>query len=361
MNQAVIPGDNRSRPAPAAIPFVHGASLVPFVDFLESCGAPAQRWLATARVPTLQLYEPEGLVPLHAGYRFLELATRREGLADLACQVAGRHSVFLLGPLGTLLRRSATVLEYLHTGARLVSVLENRGTSFWLTSDDSGVRVNQSLAGGPGPGPAVADAYTFLLTVNAVREMLEYDWWPGEVRLRSGTDAALESWVAAFPGKVLTGQPYTSFTIPRSALLRPLPARLRQGGGVNGTGSDPGATLPDTFLDSIERLVDAMLLEGQDRVSQVAEAAGHSTRNLQRRLTDAGTSFTSLLVTCRLRRAKQWLESSTMPVAEIAAELDYTDASNFARAFRRETGLSPAAYRQASALVREGARGQSAA
>jgi len=43
-----------------------------------------------------------------------------------------------------------------------------------------------------------------------------------------------------------------------------------------------------------------------------------------------------------------WLDRSDKPVTEIALALGYTDASNFARAFRRHTGLSPRAYRNAS-------------
>jgi AraC-like DNA-binding protein len=38
-----------------------------------------------------------------------------------------------------------------------------------------------------------------------------------------------------------------------------------------------------------------------------------------------------------------------MAVAEIAATLGYTDASNFARAFRRQTGMSPIGYRRSRA------------
>ncbi|MCP5426341.1 MAG: helix-turn-helix domain-containing protein [Gammaproteobacteria bacterium] len=44
------------------------------------------------------------------------------------------------------------------------------------------------------------------------------------------------------------------------------------------------------------------------------------------------------------------LSVSDRPVAEIAATLGYTDASNFARAFRRETGVSPRTYRMSRLL-----------
>ena len=71
-----------------------------------------------------------------------------------------------------------------------------------------------------------------------------------------------------------------------------------------------------------------------------------SLRTLQRRLTEAGMSYSALVAGSRLRMAKIWLSESDMPIAEIAATLGYNEASNFSRAFRRQTGLSPAAFRR---------------
>jgi AraC-like DNA-binding protein len=48
----------------------------------------------------------------------------------------------------------------------------------------------------------------------------------------------------------------------------------------------------------------------------------------------------------RLRQAADWLENTDKQVEEIAFDLGYTDASNFARAFRRQSGVSPQAFRR---------------
>ena len=48
----------------------------------------------------------------------------------------------------------------------------------------------------------------------------------------------------------------------------------------------------------------------------------------------------------RLERAKRLLESSDIPVAEIAASLGFRSAWHFAHFFQRETGRSATQHRQ---------------
>ena len=52
----------------------------------------------------------------------------------------------------------------------------------------------------------------------------------------------------------------------------------------------------------------------------------------------------------RFEIARQMLEDSAREVSQIAALLDYADASAFTRAFRRWSGVAPAHWR---ALTRE--------
>jgi AraC family transcriptional regulator len=50
----------------------------------------------------------------------------------------------------------------------------------------------------------------------------------------------------------------------------------------------------------------------------------------------------------RLDRARQLLATSATPLVEIALALGYADQSHFAAAFKRYTGMTPAAFRKAS-------------
>mgnify|MGYP001787607280 CR=1 FL=1 len=71
-----------------------------------------------------------------------------------------------------------------------------------------------------------------------------------------------------------------------------------------------------------------------------------SKRTLQRAMAKEGLNYSDLLVELRMRRALHWLDHTDRPVMDIASALGYTDASNFTRAFRRHTGMSPRAFRK---------------
>jgi AraC-like DNA-binding protein len=104
--------------------------------------------------------------------------------------------------------------------------------------------------------------------------------------------------------------------------------------------------MPEGIQAAVERLTAVLLLDGYPDIRLAAEAAGLSVRTLQRRLVDTGLTYSQLISESRMRLAVEWLTDSDMSIAEIAGSLGYTDAANFARAFRRRKGMSPRSFRQ---------------
>lgn len=58
-----------------------------------------------------------------------------------------------------------------------------------------------------------------------------------------------------------------------------------------------------------------------------------------------GSTFVQYVQGLRLERAKHLLETTALPVAQIAASVGYVDLSRFSRLFKSEVGLTPAQYR----------------
>lgn len=82
-------------------------------------------------------------------------------------------------------------------------------------------------------------------------------------------------------------------------------------------------------------------------LADIAREAGLEKRTLIRRFA-AATGHTPLdyCRSIRVARAKEWLESTTRPVAAIGWMVGYSDPKAFTRAFRKVTGLSPLAWRR---------------
>lgn len=85
---------------------------------------------------------------------------------------------------------------------------------------------------------------------------------------------------------------------------------------------------------------------GPPSIEELAQALNLSSRTLDRYLKKEGTSFRSLSKQARYAKACSMLDRNRLSVTQIALELGYTDASNFARAFKRESSVSPSVWRE---------------
>jgi AraC-like DNA-binding protein len=80
----------------------------------------------------------------------------------------------------------------------------------------------------------------------------------------------------------------------------------------------------------------------------VADLFAIHRRTLNRRLRAQGTTFKALVDETRYEVARQLLRDTRIPVAQVAAALDYSDPASFDRAFRRWSGTTPSAWREAN-------------
>jgi AraC-like DNA-binding protein len=108
--------------------------------------------------------------------------------------------------------------------------------------------------------------------------------------------------------------------------------------------------------DSKARPFDAQVVEeiakllsgGVPQLAEVAGIMGLGERTFQRRLSERGKTFQTLVDEARHQLAKQLVLSSSYTLIEIAFLTGFSEQSAFSRAFKRWSGLSPRAYRQAA-------------
>jgi AraC-like DNA-binding protein len=104
-----------------------------------------------------------------------------------------------------------------------------------------------------------------------------------------------------------------------------------------------------------ERVQQLLLQAGSEfpTAAAVALQLHMSESTLQRRLAQEGCRYQQLLDQVRYRLAKEYLLGTTLPVAEIASLLGFTDTTNFRRSFKRWSNTTPAVVRRDASNARE--------
>ncbi|UCD68747.1 MAG: AraC family transcriptional regulator [Betaproteobacteria bacterium] len=88
------------------------------------------------------------------------------------------------------------------------------------------------------------------------------------------------------------------------------------------------------------------LAAGETSEEETAKALHMSTRSLQRKLSQAETSYVQLVDETRRDLALRYIEDPARSSTDITFELGFSAPSAFTRAFKRWTGLSPTEYRE---------------
>jgi AraC-like DNA-binding protein len=102
----------------------------------------------------------------------------------------------------------------------------------------------------------------------------------------------------------------------------------------------------ESFAERVRGAIQQKLTGRRPSIEDVADALHISSRTLQRRLQDEGSSFQRVLEEARHRLARHYLNNSVLELNEAAYLLGYEDSNSFVRAFRTWEGVPPARWRE---------------
>jgi AraC-like DNA-binding protein len=102
------------------------------------------------------------------------------------------------------------------------------------------------------------------------------------------------------------------------------------------------------IANEVRQMIIQLLPSGRSDQDTIARRLYRSRSTLQRQLGAEGTSYRKILESTRQSLARRYLRSNEYTQAEIAFMLGFTDQSNFARAFKRWTGMSPGEFQKAA-------------
>ena len=105
----------------------------------------------------------------------------------------------------------------------------------------------------------------------------------------------------------------------------------------------PGA---DHLLGTTRTEIARVLCDGAPNIDEISHRLRLSSRTLQRRLRERGTSYRGLLCDVRKRLAREYLNARQVDLLEVSLLLGYSDLSAFDHAFHSWFGETPSAYRE---------------
>lgn len=301
--------------------------------------------LAATDVNLRLLQDPDNIIPFSAMGRLLSVCAERTGCSHFGLLVGLRGNVSSLGTLGLLLRQAPDVGSALRDLEQYMH-LHDRGAVPKLEVRD-GVATLAYVIFEPAVTGAeqIADG-ALAVGLNIMRGLCGADWLPSEVHLPRRKPSDPQPLRRAFRAPIRFDQEYAALVFPAYWLDRPLsdtdPA-LRRHFEDYVRQLEAGRT--EELSDELRRVLRTLLHNGQCSADRVAQLFSINRRTLNRWLKQEGTSFHLLLDETRFQIARQMLSDTEIPLAQIAAVLNYSEASAFTRAFRRWSGLSPTAWR----------------
>ena len=103
---------------------------------------------------------------------------------------------------------------------------------------------------------------------------------------------------------------------------------------------------PNKVASQVRQLLIALLPSGNADQDLVSKRLNRSTSTLQRQLQAEGLSYRDVLDNTRRSLAENYLTDNKHSHAQIAFLLGFSDQSNFSRAFKRWTSMSPGQYHE---------------
>ncbi|BCR26763.1 AraC family transcriptional regulator [Aquipseudomonas alcaligenes] len=338
-------------PVPA-VSSVSVAYLQGLLDYLEHQGFASTELLAKVQLNPAILAQRDQRIAVSTYLELLGEGVRLTGDANLGLHLGEAMRPGYYGVLGYLIMSCATLADALHRQARYAALVGSLGR---VDLDEEPPRA--------GLEPQVAHSWEPLIhqqqrqhSEETLAGWLTFGRWitglqisPTEVRFQHPAPADTSEHRRIFGCPVLFGQADNALVFPKRLLSTPLgqaDAQLRQLLDAHADRLLGQLNQGHSVLDRARRELARQLPEQGADLELLAHSLQLSARTLQRRLREAGLSFSELLDETRQQLVLHYLRDPALELAEIAFLVGFSEAGSLARAFRRWTGQSPGAYRQ---------------
>jgi len=333
--------------------YIRGAVIIGFAELVTAAGGDPVALVEKAGFSRNVLREPDGLISWERLGVLMDLAARELDKPSFGLEWALSVPPHFpnVGPVSLMTHFVETARELVeaviqywryHTNAFTLQLLDDRTSPcvIYRYHNESPVPVSRQLM-----------EYMLGTGCRMARTMMSRDENPTLVRFRHGRppDTALHD--AIFRSPIEFEAAHDEFVLDRKMLDYPTNGHLRLFKGVLDRyiryRIRQMPVYDQTMTATVAAAIRSMIGTGHCSVDFIAHSLGVSTKKLQRLLALEETSFSDILDEVRHTIAVRLLSESDAPISRVAGLLDYSTVPPFTLAFRRWTGVSPRAFRNA--------------
>ena len=319
---------------PALSVTVLAGVLRPFPRVAERLGLPVGRLLREACIDAQDFSRAGARLPIETSGRLLTRAAEVSGRADFGVQLGLAHHPSDLGALCYCWLSAPDVATALAMGLAFEPVAQG-GTAFTVAAVSDAIAVTYQAAG-LAPAWRAQDAeFTFALLLTAMRIITQRRLRPNEVAFAHAPPADTAPYAVAFGAKISFLAGANTITFPASMLDIKIPTHDAQLFTIlrdHLAHVAEGLRDPPDLLEAVRRAVRINMADGDLSVAALARSMRVSTRTLQRRLLQKGTSLRAEVAAARAARAAELFAHPGTRVAEAARLLGFADAGSLRRA-----------------------------
>jgi AraC-like DNA-binding protein len=309
---------------------------------------PIAHWFSgTGLEPARLLHQDAVKISFRQAATILRRALRAMPGRPIGMQVGGRDVLLSFGMLGVAMRSCATVAEAMALGLDLHqaggSLLDIEAETF---DGESALRLRERWPDPELVGFLCEEALCSIVVFT--RSMLGADWSPTCIELSYPAPAYAKEYRRFFGCPVRFGADANRMLFPTTALDCGFPTHHEPTRAIAVDACrrllDLDGARPDVVV-----AVETLLNRNLRHPVTMAEAAHHlhvTERTLRRQLAAVGERFSTVRDRVRERRATFLLRESALRIGAVAAEIGFSDAREFRRAYIRWTGHPPSTTRR---------------
>ena len=331
------------------------APLLVVPALLTEMGLDPGQLIAEAGLDPSLFADPENTLAFADGGRLLALCAARTGCPHLGLLIGERQDLAVLGPLGHLARHAPdlgtalrNIILFLH--------IHDRGAvpALWVSGDRALLGYTIYQAEVPGTEQIYDAALAIIYRI--LQGLTGPGWQASEVCLCRPRPTDIEPYRRFYHTGLRFGAEHNAVAFAAAWLDCPLAnadAQIYQQTmqAILALSEQGGSDLAAHVRRVLRRLLVGGAGQAETSLEALSKLFSIHPRTLNRRLRDQGTSFKALIDATRYDMARQLLRDTRLPVAEIAAALDYSEPAAFNRAFRRWSGTVPLVWRARNAPV----------